>query len=99
MLQLELFTLMVDTLATRLESDGYFFTSYHSLLPDQIRYLWWGVVLVVTVVGPPEIHKTHLQQYHPEHTQSSLKPIKCHLIIGVKNICADLYVTKINNIS
>ena len=50
MLQLELFTLMVDTLATRLESDGYFFTSYHSLLPDQIRYLWWGVVLVVTVV-------------------------------------------------
>lgn len=50
MLHLELFTLMVDTLATRLESDGYFFTSYHSLLPDQIRYLWWGVVFVVTVV-------------------------------------------------
>lgn len=49
MLQLELFTLMVDTLATRLESDGYFFTSYHSLLPDQTRYLWGGGV-VVTVV-------------------------------------------------
>ena len=42
MLQLELFMLMIDTLATRLESDGYFFTSYHSLLPDQTRYLWWG---------------------------------------------------------
>ena len=51
MLQLELFMLMIDTLATRLESDGYFFTSYHSLLPDQTRYLWWGgVVFVVTVV-------------------------------------------------
>ena len=29
---------------------GIFFTSYHSLLPDQTRYLWWGVVFVVTVI-------------------------------------------------
>lgn len=51
MLQLELFTLKVDTtLATRLESNGYFSISSHSLLPDQTIYLFFflrGVVIFV----------------------------------------------------
>lgn len=50
MLQLELFTLKVDTtLATRLESNGYISISSHSLFPDQTIYLFFlrGVVIFV----------------------------------------------------